>query len=285
MILLLLVQHVIGVLASTNSCHCVGGKAYGAYCASWDASDEEPWCRVQGATACGTDQTFEASCGVHWSRVPCHGKGAPFSGLTRIGPCKPRLRTTPPCGKLDSSYGFVEFHTTKGNFTVQMRDDLAPRGAQQLREMVRYGYFSMISFFRVNEWITQFGVDELGARVVSEQVTSFPDSSKDANPCGSTRWAEGTFAMLGGVHMLIVINPNDHMGKNERDAPAGYVVQGMDVLRRLHRYNDAIDNPSGGPSPDQRTIQEPGGRAYLRKQFPKIDYITSARIINRLPIY
>ena len=268
-------------LVSSNSCSCVGGKTYGGYCARWNAPDEEPWCRVQDPISCGTE-TFEANCGVHWSRIPCRGKGAPFSELRRMGPCKPRLRITPPCGELDGSNGFVEFHTTRGNFTVQLRDDLAPHGAQQLRRMVQHGYFDRISFFRVNEWITQFGVDEPDARRVDDRVTSFPESSKDANPCGSARWAEGTFAMLGGVHMLVVIKPNDDMGKNERDAPAGYVVRGMDVLRHLYRYNDAIDNPSGGPSPDQRKIQEPGGRAYLRKHFPKIDYIVSARIIHKI---
>ena len=67
-------------LVSSNSCSCVGGKTYGGYCARWDAPDEEPWCRVQDPISCGTE-TFEANCGVHWSRIPCRGKGAPFTSL------------------------------------------------------------------------------------------------------------------------------------------------------------------------------------------------------------
>ena len=65
--------------------------------------------------------------------------------------------------------------------------------------------------------------------------------------------------------MLIVLNPNDYMGKNEKDAPAGYVVRGMENLRSLYKYNDQIDNPSGGEGPDQGKLQAPGGDQYLKE--------------------
>eukprot|EP00040_Diaphanoeca_grandis_P024001 m.131337 g.131337 ORF g.131337 m.131337 type:complete len:317 (+) comp29538_c0_seq1:422-1372(+) len=174
----------------------------------------------------------------------------------------------------------ARFHTTKGDFDVQLRPDLALRGVIHIMEMVESGYFEQISFFRVNQWITQFGCDERDARPQFDKLRVFTDKDKDTNPCGDKRWSKGTFAVLGGNQNLIVINPNDQMGKNELDAPAGYVVAGMQVVESLFRYNDPIDHPEDGPGPDQTKISQPGGAKYLKDNFPKLDYILSAEIIQ-----
>jgi cyclophilin family peptidyl-prolyl cis-trans isomerase len=188
----------------------------------------------------------------------------------------------PQCFALTDGQRFpvAHFKTTKGDFEVQLRPDLGPASVKHLTEMIDAGYFANISFFRVNEAITQFGADENNARPRFKAMRQWPDEMKDKNPCGDMRWALGTFAMLGGNQMLIVINPNDHMGKNKLDAPAGYVTKGMDVVAKLHAYNDQIDNPSGGAGPDQGKLQDDGGLAYLKKNFPDLDYINSAEVIQ-----
>jgi len=68
------------------SCACVLRKRedssrpdYGSFCASWDADDEDPWCSVGGASACGEPGvgTFlgDNNDGPHyWSRLPCTGR-------------------------------------------------------------------------------------------------------------------------------------------------------------------------------------------------------------------
>ena len=71
-------------LRGMSACHCSGVGAadinsegtraradYGAFCASWDAADEKPWCAVASPTACGKTGTFEGSPGVFWSHMPC----------------------------------------------------------------------------------------------------------------------------------------------------------------------------------------------------------------------
>jgi len=63
----------------TSSCTCCARPRskgnqrsdYGAFCASWDAADEKPWCAVCSAAACGEDDTFESDRGQYWSRRPC----------------------------------------------------------------------------------------------------------------------------------------------------------------------------------------------------------------------
>ena len=59
----------------TSTCTCTqrGSDVYGSYCASWDDADEEPWCTVAGAMACGKDHTFESVKGHHWAYRACKG--------------------------------------------------------------------------------------------------------------------------------------------------------------------------------------------------------------------
>ena len=69
-----------GQTAPAREAHLVDPRAphdYGTYCNTWDATDEEPWCRVE-KDACGED-TFEIApglglglgLGMYWSHVPC----------------------------------------------------------------------------------------------------------------------------------------------------------------------------------------------------------------------
>ncbi len=58
-------------------------------------------------------------------------------------------------------------------------------------------------------------------------------------------------------------------------APIGRVVEGMDNIKKLYSgYGEGA--PSGrGPSQDRIYSQ---GNAYLKESFPKLDYITSAKV-------
>ena len=58
-----------------NACACVGDDAYGGLCAQWDSADEEAWCRVKTADACGNSTTF-ATQAYSWSHEPCKAPGA-----------------------------------------------------------------------------------------------------------------------------------------------------------------------------------------------------------------
>ena len=205
-------------------------------------------------------------------------------------PIPPQLRSRVPipdgvglCSAIVADRGYwhvAHFETTRGTFSVQLRPDLAPAGVAHFQRMVQLGFFAdtSVAFFRVNSAITQFGADEVSARPALAAARTFPNDAKDRNPCGDRRWDLGTFAMLGGPQMIIVLKPNDFMGHNERDAPAGYVVEGMDVLSALFAPNDVIDNPNGGAGPEQGRLQAIGGKAYLKSTFPLLDWITNVRV-------
>jgi peptidyl-prolyl cis-trans isomerase A (cyclophilin A) len=62
-----------------------------------------------------------------------------------------------------------------------------------------------------------------------------------------------------------------------RFAPIGRVVEGMDVVDRLHAgYGEGAPR---GPGPDQAQIRSQGN-AYLTQNFPDLDYIERATIVQ-----
>lgn len=190
-----------------------------------------------------------------------------------VGVCQPST---------SHNFPLARFTTTKGQFTVELRADLAPKSVARLKAWIKEGYFNGpggIAFFRVNQWITQFGPDEYGLRPQFKELRRFDEKDRDANPCHRQPWALGTLALIGGNQMVLVLTPNDAMGTNTLDAPAGYVVEGMAVLHSLYKYNDPIDNPNGGPGPEQGKLQAPGGQKYLKDHFPDLDYITNAVLL------
>ena len=88
-------------IAATPTCTCdnranaliAHARAdYGAFCASWDAADEDPWCHVRGAESCGPAETFVGNKpGLFWSQAPCKG---PPSGVYRISPLSSSAAST-----------------------------------------------------------------------------------------------------------------------------------------------------------------------------------------------
>jgi cyclophilin family peptidyl-prolyl cis-trans isomerase len=208
-----------------------------------------------------------------------------------------------------ASQNRIQCVTTKGNFEVELRPDLAPNGVQRLKEMVDIGFFDQgISFFRVNQWMTQFGADQLpqhrkDSDPYSSVRSTFPTDvhpdliasrqrkdPKDLNQTGLvpkppkslSPWKRGTLALIGGTQMVVVTTPNPHMGTQSYDAPAGFVdSKGMDtVFSNLHRYNDVINNPTGDPGPKQEGIFQEG-MEYITREFPQTDIIKSCSFVPK----
>jgi peptidyl-prolyl cis-trans isomerase A (cyclophilin A) len=59
--------------------------------------------------------------------------------------------------------------------------------------------------------------------------------------------------------------------------PFGRVTEGMDVVEAL--YGGYGDGPPGGAGPAQEMISAEGN-AYLVKNFPKLDYIRKAVVVQ-----
>jgi peptidyl-prolyl cis-trans isomerase A (cyclophilin A) len=168
----------------------------------------------------------------------------------------------------------AEFVTTKGNFVVEVTRSLAPLGADRFYNLVRNGFFTNASFFRVVPgFVVQFGLSANPAvNKVWEEARIKDDPVKESNKRGNIVFATaGPNTRTTQLFINFADNsPLDSMGF----APFGSVVEGMDVV-------DMITSMYG-QRPDQGRITAEGD-AYITKNFPMIDKIKTARILPATP--
>lgn len=164
----------------------------------------------------------------------------------------------------------VLFDTTKGKFTVEVTRQWAPLGADRFYQAVQQEFFIDCAFFRVvPNFIVQFGINGNPKVQKKWREAKFKDDPvTQSNKPGTI-----TFATAGRdtrtTQMFINFGDNtflDRMGF----APFGRVVEGMDVVRGI--------NSEYGEQPNQGSIQTQGN-AYLRRAFPRLDYIKTATVI------
>jgi peptidyl-prolyl cis-trans isomerase A (cyclophilin A) len=162
------------------------------------------------------------------------------------------------------------FTTSAGNFVVQVHRDWAPLGADRFYNLVRRGFFTNASFFRVVPgFVVQFGLNADPAINKVWEEAKFPDDPvKQSNKRGMLVFATaGPNTRTTQLFINFADNARlDTMGF----APFGEVVEGMDVVDKIY---------SGyGEQPRQDLITNQGD-AYISKNFPKIDKIKLARVV------
>lgn len=177
----------------------------------------------------------------------------------------------------------VKFTTTKGDFVMQVTRAWAPNGADRFYNLVKHGFFTNVSFYRyVKDFIVQFGLSPDPKVTAAWSGANIKDDPvKQSNKAGTV-----TFAM-GGPNTRqtqVFINLSDNSGSLDSRgfSPFGQITSGMDVVQQLFSgYGEIADLSGNGPS--QSRIGE-GGKAYLDKNFPKLDSIKSATITSPAPV-
>lgn len=170
----------------------------------------------------------------------------------------------------------VKFETTKGAFTIEVMRAQAPLGADRFYNMVRSGYFKDIAFFRViSGFMCQFGIHGDPKVSAAWRDARIPDDPVKAS---NTRGAV-TFAMAGPDTRTtqIFINFGDNARLDGMGFPSfGKVTEGMDVVDKIN--SEYGEGSPRGRGPNQSRVQMEGN-AYLKKDFPNLDYIKSATIL------
>ena len=170
------------------------------------------------------------------------------------------------------------FHTTKGNFTVEVTRSLAPNGADRFYNLAKSGYFTDVAFFRVIPgFMCQFGIHGDPNVSAKWRDANIPDDPvKGSNTRGTI-----TFATAGPNTRTtqLFINFADNTPLDGQGfAPFGKVTDnGMSVVDKINgEYGEGAPSGSG---PDQGRVQMEGN-AYLKKDFPHLDYIKSVTVIT-----
>jgi len=168
----------------------------------------------------------------------------------------------------------VKFDTTRGSFTVSVTRAWSPIGADRFYNLVKHHFYDNAAFFRVVPgFVVQFGISPTPAVSAAWKHTEIKDDPvTQTNKRGSL-----TFATAGPntrtTQIFINLKDNarlDGMGFS----PFGTVEgNGMNIVEMMYEgYGD-----NAGPDQDQLEKQ---GDPYLKKGWPKLDYIKSATLVQ-----
>ncbi len=196
---------------------------------------------------------------------------APISTAGLLHPDAAKLAATGP----DSFV--VHIVTSRGAVDLKIHRDWSPRGADRLYYLVSNGFYDSARFFRViNGFMAQIGFSGDPAITAAwEHLTINDDPVKHSNTRGTVTFAKTGAPNSRGTQLFINFGNNANLD-GAGFPPLGEVTNGMSAVDSLYSgYGEGGD--MGGQGPLQGTIAREGN-AYLTRNFPKLDYIKSARV-------
>ncbi len=170
----------------------------------------------------------------------------------------------------------VRFETTAGDFSVECTREWAPNGVDRFYNLVKLGFFDDVAFFRVVRdpvpFVAQFGihgVPDVASKWANANIA--PDAPKKSNTRGKLTFAMADNPGTRSTQLFFNYGDNrrlDGMGFAPVCEVAG---DGMTVVDKLHAgYGESITDRQG-------KIMS-SGNEYLKKEWPKLDYIKSVRL-------
>jgi peptidyl-prolyl cis-trans isomerase A (cyclophilin A) len=201
-------------------------------------------------------------------------KAAPAATAGRFDPGL--LKPATLIAKAPAEYD-VKFETTAGDFTIKVTRAWAPNGADRFYNLVRHHFYDGAAFFRVLPgFMAQFGISAYPeVSKAWEQANIKDDRVVQSNHRGFV-----TFAMAGPntrtTQVFINFGNNERLDRDGFSA-FGMVTDGMEVVDKL--YGGYGEGAPDGRGPDQGRIGGLG-RAYLEKNFPKLDSIKTATLVT-----
>ena len=168
----------------------------------------------------------------------------------------------------------VKLETSKGDIVIEVHPEWAPIGATRFHKLVEAKYYDGCRFFRVvDNFVVQTGIN--GDPKVSAIWRDKPLKTEEVKRSNTTGFV--TYAQLGDPNTRTTqffINYSDD--NKQLDAmqfpPFGKVVEGMDVAKSFYSGYDP-------KSISQESISFEGN-SYLKLNFPKLDFIKTARIVT-----
>ncbi|MEP7156136.1 MAG: peptidylprolyl isomerase [Betaproteobacteria bacterium] len=173
----------------------------------------------------------------------------------------------------------VKVETSRGDILMELNRDWAPLGVDRFYNLVRNGYYDGNRFFRVtNDRWAQTGIN--GDPVISSlwrTRTIADEPRRESNVRGTVAFA---FAVPNGRTTQIFINTRDNHETHDKEpfVPLGKVIEGMTVVDAL--YAEYGETAGSGIRAGKQGPLFAGGNNYLDKNFPRLDWIYRATIVD-----
>lgn len=173
----------------------------------------------------------------------------------------------------------ARFETTQGDFDIVAQRSLSPEAVDRLFQLIKNDFYTDIALFRViPNFVVQFGIHN--ESVINNEWKKYKVPDEPALRSNDSMTI--SFAR-GGVQSRttqIFINLKD----NKRlDKLAHSGVEGFPVVAKITNGMETIHKFYSGYGPEPAKNQDAiykEGNQYLRKEFPKLDYITRAYILK-----
>jgi peptidyl-prolyl cis-trans isomerase A (cyclophilin A) len=163
----------------------------------------------------------------------------------------------------------VKFDSTAGPFVVEVHRTWAPNAADHFYTLVKNSFYDEARFFRVvPNFMVQFGIAGDPAVQAKFKTPIQDDPVKESNKKGYVTFAQTSAPNSRSTQIFVNYKDNSFLD-SQRFAPFGQVISGMDAVEKI--------NSESGEKPNQGMIQSQGN-VYLKKDFPKLDYVKKATI-------
>ena len=202
-----------------------------------------------------------------------------FIILVSLLACSPKVFKEKWTEEQAPEYFKARFETTQGNFEIEAKREWSPKGVDRLYQLIKNEFYTDVSVFRVvPNFVAQFGIhnDSLvnrgwnGVGVEDEPVIV-------SNEKGTIAFARSS-KKTRTSQIFVNLKDNKRLDKLDYSGVKGFpvvakVTSGMEnVLKFYDKHGDKLGMK-------QDSIQTYGNK-FLRKNYPKIDYIIKAYILK-----
>ncbi len=194
--------------------------------------------------------------------------------------CSPKLFKDKWAKKHAPEIFKARFETTKGNFDITSKRHWSPKAVDRLYQLISSEFYTDIAIFRVvPNFVAQFGIHNDSILNTEWRKYKVPDEPVlQKNLEGAMAFARSGKETRTTQLFINLKSNSPRLDTLTYNGVKGFpviakVTNGMDVVKSL--YSEYAEKPSG----KQNEIQKKGN-AYLRKEFPKLDYIKRAYLLK-----